>query len=100
VSIIIQGPMRKAERGGEGISWPLLVLAGRVVEWRPKAVIFAAERRRGGVEDQNGGNASLMSVAWTSDDARTHGKRNIKMGWSGVDETYVSSLRGLLSKSL
>ena len=47
---------------------------------------FAAERRRGGVEDQNGGIASLMSVAWTSDDARTHGKRNIKMGWSGVDE--------------
>jgi hypothetical protein len=46
---------------------------------------FAAERRRG-VEDRNGGNASLMSVAWTSDDARTHGKRNIKMGWSGVDE--------------
>jgi hypothetical protein len=92
--------MRKAERGGEGISWPLLVLAGRVVEWRPKSRDFAAERRRGGVEDQNGGNASLMSAAWTSDDARTHGKRNIKMGWSGVDETYVSSLRGLLSKSL
>jgi hypothetical protein len=61
---------------------------------------FAAERRREAWRIKNGGDASLMSAAWTSDDARTHGKRNIKMGWSGVDETYVSSLRGLLSKSL
>jgi hypothetical protein len=38
------------ERGGEGISCSLLVLAGRVVEWRPKAVILrrSGEGRRGG----------------------------------------------------
>ena len=46
----------------------------------PKAVISRRSGEGEGVEDQNGGNASLMSAAWTSDDARTHGKKEHQNG--------------------
>jgi hypothetical protein len=94
-----KGPRLEVESDGGRIAWPWLALASEAVGGTHSGNFGGGAENRG-VEGESGGNASRgMPLGRVMMQGRMEQEHQNGIG-AGVDETYVSSLRGLLSKSL